>query len=677
MGLALPGVRAIATGASSVSGGAGTATTNTTPKVGDLILAFDGITGGTATPAAPTVGSWTQIGVASDVAAGELAGWAKRVTADGAQAVTFAGISSRRHGVIVLVLSKAAFPPAEAFSESGDTDPSGGILLAPTRIRYKVVCPSAITDSNKNKIIRVAMPYSSGAWDDPSNDTQISVNGLIMRMALQDQNSAGSVGTKTFYHTVSGVDYNAMTVAIEGSSVTTFQEVDAVDTITVSSPPLRGRVVFQEQDAVDTIEVTGDAVANRRPPQTFQETAFDVIQVTSWARPTPQEITAMRARQRRRAVTSFPLSGRIRVMAQRFTGEWMKRDLPIHDLEVERVLNGGGNLRGFLSPTYRDLMWNDGYKLLEPWGTWLHLEVRNQIWGSYIVTEPAELSNQELTVDAIGFGGYPYDMDFLGTISLENFDPGVIQKLIWEHLEDVNGHPLNVTVEDLITGQVWGRPKVKEDGTSEPDPYQIMPWEFKDSGQEIDNVVKAVPYDWVERTAWNSDKSEVNRWIARAYPKFGRRRDDLDFIEGQNIVEVVSVGEQDGQYASDIAGVGKGEGAESIYAVTSTVHPIRTRRLKTITDKVVDNEQQMNSIIRDAAAKSKPIPRIKSIVVNVNARGAPYGSWDLGDEISIKTRDYRTGLRHRIISDKIKRDSDLVEIEVLPSGLFTYGVSTL
>ena len=92
-------------------------------------------------------------------------------------------------------------------------------------------------------------------------------------------------------------------------------------------------------------------------------------------------------------------------------------------------------------------------------------------------------------------------------------------------------------------------------------PYELVWWNATNCGEEIDKLAGQTPFDYIERHAWNSDKTDVLHYFDMGYPRLGVQKPDLLFNE-ENILEVVPIQEDEDSYASAVLVVGAGEGAE-------------------------------------------------------------------------------------------------------------------
>lgn len=163
------------------------------------------------------------------------------------------------------------------------------------------------------------------------------------------------------------------------------------------------------------------------------------------------------------------------------------------------------------------------------------------------------------------------------------------------------------------------------------DPYALVWWEATDAGTEIDNLAKATPFDYIERHFWDGDK--IRHTLDVAYPRHGRRREDLRFVQGDNVSKVVSFKATGDDYANEILGIGAGEGRSVVHRSTA-VRDGRLRRVAVYTDKAVRNDGRLDSLIRDELENRSGLLDIDSIDV-IDHPNAPIGSWELGDDVLV------------------------------------------
>lgn len=180
------------------------------------------------------------------------------------------------------------------------------------------------------------------------------------------------------------------------------------------------------------------------------------------------------------------------------------------------------------------------------------------------------------------------------------------------------------TANDAVLG---GDTKV-----TEAEPYSLVWWEAKDCGDELDNLAKTAPFDYVEHHFW--DGEQIRHDVQTYYPRAGRHRDDLVFVQNSNVTSSVAFTTTGDEYANEIVGIGAGEGREALRRTTATRGDGRLRRPYVFADKAVNDPTRLDALIREELDYRKAALVIESIDV-VDHPNAPLGSWQLGDDILV------------------------------------------
>lgn len=373
------------------------------------------------------------------------------------------------------------------------------------------------------------------------------------------------------------------------------------------------------------------------------------------------------------------IRGKWRYIAQRATtGQFLDFDLPLSRDELTWELSGPGCLRATITPERATMKAEDGRLLLEEWGTFIFAEAGGEIrWGGILINSGWNGETWEL--ECAGFSAYPNGQPYGSEYSQTGVDPGDVFRHIWLHLQSYFNGDLGVRVTGTYTGQLIGLPtgpvlpvqvsgRVYQhmmklgwttrqgdssqriyppdyDGDVPPnpnsnqdplEPYELLWWEAPDCGQALNTLVTDTPMDYVERHAWdeNAPYDAVKHEIQLYYPRCGRRRFDLAFIQGDNVTSVVSP-QADGDYfANAVMGLGAGEGSGSIRRTTATADG-RLRRAYVYTAKDVSNESMLDRMIENEMRRRQLILTIDQIEV-IDHPNAPIGSWALGDDILVR-----------------------------------------
>ena len=335
---------------------------------------------------------------------------------------------------------------------------------------------------------------------------------------------------------------------------------------------------------------------------------------------------------------------RARLIAQNIlNGTWLSLSLPVTDPEVTWNLSGATVITGVFKPEIRELA-DVG---LEPWATWIHLEEAGQVRGSAILQPTTIGHDGSLKLVAIGPHGYASRIPFRDRYSGIAVDPADVVRLIWAHVQSYPRGQLGVTVQGT-TPITRGTPArdvnfVTGDGdvvSFVAGPYTLDYWQNTLCGREIESLAKDTPFDFIERCEWTSPaRIAVRHWTTLHYPQAGRRRWDLRFAEGENILETAPISEPDDAYADTVIVAGKGEGVSQVTATSTRAVGTRLRLGALVDDKTIDSTQRAKATAEDEiAARLAALVEIPEVVVDADHANAPLGALELGDEVGIVAR---------------------------------------
>lgn len=386
-----------------------------------------------------------------------------------------------------------------------------------------------------------------------------------------------------------------------------------------------------------------------------------------------------------------------RWIAQRaLTREWLHWDLPI-DAEPSRELSGVGSARFTVTPGELGLSTPDRFRMFEPWSTLLYLEESGRIrWGG-IVISTNELSSS-FEVEVASFATYPHGQPWAETYSAVETDPVSIIRHIWTQLQSKPDGNLGVTVtgsssfrrgtrstarhaaaraaeeaaktalddarfneaDEAVIERLRAaldtakeaREAAAEQEREDGGEYRLDWWDNPDCGAEIDAITDETPLEWVETHAWNADRTDVVHRI-RVAERIGAVRDDLRFVQGENVVSASPMDVDGARIASEVMALGAGEGKKSL-RVTSAARDGRLRRTRTVEAKDIRTRDRLAALARATREASTAAAVVDSIVVtdHPNAR---IGSWELGDVITVQLDtpwSGRTVARARIVADR-------------------------
>lgn len=208
------------------------------------------------------------------------------------------------------------------------------------------------------------------------------------------------------------------------------------------------------------------------------------------------------------------------------------------------------------------------------------------------------------------------------------------------------------------------------------DPYKVDWWDVKGVGDIIDEAIKALPGDYVEQFAWNYPHSFVDQKVLVAYPRLGRRRDDLRFVQGENIVSSPGLESSD-SYASAVIGIGAGEGSAALRETAEVITPGRIRKTYVYRNSKITDRTTLARIVREELnERSAGGYRITSVIVRASHENARFGAYNVGDDVLVQVQVPHFGWVAqwgRITSMTLARGEDLVELHLKRSDAFRYG----
>lgn len=291
--------------------------------------------------------------------------------------------------------------------------------------------------------------------------------------------------------------------------------------------------------------------------------------------------------------------------------------------------------------------------------------------ASGALSQPMTSSDTHLTLSKIGsFGSIP--TPFNVTVGIEKITVGGISGLQLTGLTRGVGSTSPIAHAKGVHVSFTDGTQSRTVAAVDPQPYVLSWWEAPDCGQEMDNLAKETPFDYAESHAWGTGSTVAHK-VTVGYPRLGRRRSDLAFIEGDNVTSVVEVVQSGDGYANAVVALGKGEGAKTLRAEVA-VRDSRLRRPYVYSDKSVGTNARLSSLARKELATRTIAPAISTITVrdHPNAR---IGSWAVGDDVLIQaTLPWlgRVSVWSRITSWTLDSDSTAT-LTVARSDSFYYG----
>ncbi|MBF4602841.1 hypothetical protein [Curtobacterium sp. VKM Ac-2884] len=207
----------------------------------------------------------------------------------------------------------------------------------------------------------------------------------------------------------------------------------------------------------------------------------------------------------------------------------------------------------------------------------------------------------------------------------------------------------------------------KDDGGA----FELLWWEAPDCGQTVQTLADDAPFDYLDE--WTKSGDDITSTIHIYYPRVGRLRADIAFQQGVNVVDVIKSTVPGDDYASDVVGIGAGEGAKSIRRTTARRNG-RIRRVAVVTDKDVKSNVAMDRRINRELASRQNVLEVQQLRVR-GTRGVPFGSWQIGDDVPVQVTLKGHGpidVLHRIVEEQPESDNIAV-LTLKRSDSFIYG----
>lgn len=318
-------------------------------------------------------------------------------------------------------------------------------------------------------------------------------------------------------------------------------------------------------------------------------------------------------------------------------GPILHPDLPLTGVSITESLNATNELTATLAPAD---------KLIKPmlvnWGTLIWAEAAGKIRGGGILVHK-ERSGSSLSLEVMGLHGYAYGMPYgpnrADSIFFVEADPLDIYRHIWTYLQGKPGGNIGLTVDPLKTGLKIGVELEQgefdtESGpiSFESGPYKLNWYETRDLGDNIDGLASDTPFDYREINTWNATGTGVDTRIELAYPRFNRRRTDLRFVVGDNLIIPPAVTDSGDEWASEMLLLGAGEGRTMVQGTASLPRGSRLRRVAVVEDKTIKDAKRANTRAYNLLKARIEMGDVTSVTV-LDHQMAPLGSVRPGDEI--------------------------------------------
>lgn len=208
--------------------------------------------------------------------------------------------------------------------------------------------------------------------------------------------------------------------------------------------------------------------------------------------------------------------------------------------------------------------------------------------------------------------------------------------------------------------------------------HHTYDYENPDIAEKINSYATEAPFDFVEQIAWADEtKEDVVLSLKVGYPRLGRRRDDLAFVEGENVVIPTPVDSGGTDYVNAINALGAGDGKDQLRVQVSR-NDGRLRRETTLTNTSISDATKLKSWATDQLNLRSGFVALTQVIVRQHDN-APIGSYDIGDDIPVDIASgWAAGQRVwvRITDMSTEINTGLTTLTVKRSDSFSYAHST-
>lgn len=371
------------------------------------------------------------------------------------------------------------------------------------------------------------------------------------------------------------------------------------------------------------------------------------------------------------------------IVEEAVTGNILSRDLAVLEPKVTPRLTGAATME-FMVP-HGD--WSTEGFSLKPWGQFIHceqelLDGRRVITASCIVnTCIVDPETSALRVTAEGFSNYGKGIPWLDNYNPIAEDPFAIVARIWWHLQGQPNGDIGVQVLPASSNTIL-LPGFSFDGTEFILNFFcifIRQTDFRDCADEMNKLARDIPFDYLELSEWNYDRTAVNRTLLMSYPRRGVERNELAFRLGENVLNAVPKAEAEIDWVSDVLIRGWLPGRVSS-AQLSNHDPTRFRRIVKEEDVAINSQERAAVWAKRRLARKQIPPHFESITIDGFHPAAPFGSWELGDEIFVQAEFPWLGPVaewHRIMSYSFDDATGKCELELKHRDAFNYDAIEL
>ena len=197
--------------------------------------------------------------------------------------------------------------------------------------------------------------------------------------------------------------------------------------------------------------------------------------------------------------------------------------------------------------------------------------------------------------------------------------------------------PLKDAYEDAKTDHAAAKELAsKDDGA-----WKSLWWDTPDCFEAFTEAVEAAGFEWVEWSGWNTARTAVLKEI-RCVPRVGRKQTNLQFVEGDNVIESVVLEDDISEYANSVTVIGAGEGKDSLRFEVSATDG--RRRTPVVVDaKHLTKISSVERLARAELARRQQKLKVAAIRVDASHPNAEKGTFGVGDVILVDSDSSAAG----------------------------------
>lgn len=315
------------------------------------------------------------------------------------------------------------------------------------------------------------------------------------------------------------------------------------------------------------------------------------------------------------------------------------QDLPLQSPQVTTVLSGAGSITGSITPEISGLKDIKGMPLLKPWSTAIYAEKDRQIVQGGILQPGTLAQGPTLQIEAAGFSAYPQGMPYDDEIYFVEKDALDIYRHIWDHLQAQERGNIGMVLDQTKAGVLVGEELEEvtfetgegEEVFFEAGPFKLSWYATDNLADRLDELVDLGGFEYREQHTYRSDGGITHR-LRFGVPRLGRRRKDLHFMAGDNLIAEPSF--TAGTYASEVWAFGAGEGRLVKFGRASRSGEKRLRRIVTATDKQMHSHKRARELAAKVLPRNTGVPQITNVTIDGGSAGRDLP--DLGDEVLVE-----------------------------------------